>query len=120
MSYLSKEGEVQSMIGQGQILDAFDKYYADNVVMIEATGDVFEGKAKNREREEQFVASVAEIHGGGITGMTSNEDDGITMAEVWMDVTFNDGTRTKMEQVSVKQWEGDQIVKERFYYNMPG
>ncbi len=120
MSYLDKEKEVQSMIGQGQILEAFDKFYADDVVMIEATGDVFEGKAKNREREEQFVDSVAEIHGGGVTGMTSNEDDGVSMAEVWMDVTFKDGNRMKMEQVSVKQWDGDKIVKERFYYNMPG
>ena len=28
--------------------------------------------------------------------------------------------RMKMGQVFVKKWEGDQIVYERFYYNIPG
>lgn len=120
MSYLDKEKEVQSMIGQGQLLEAFDKFYADNVVMEEANGEAFEGKSANRKREEEFLASLSEMHGGGVKSMTSNEEDGTTMAEVWMDATFKDGNRIKMEQVSVKKWEGDQIVHERFYYNMPG
>ena len=78
------------------------------------------GKDDNRKREEQFVASVKEVHGGGVTGITSNEEECITMAETWMDVTFQDGNRMKLEQASVKKWEGDQIVNERFYYNVPG
>ena len=120
MTYLDKEKEVQSMIGQGQLLEAFDKFYADSVVMEEATGETFEGKAANRKREEQFLESLVEMHGGGVTAMTANEDDGVTMAEVWMDATFKDGNRMKMEQVSVKKWEGDHIVHEKFYYNVPG
>lgn len=37
------------MTGAGQMLEAFDKYYHENVVMIEATGDVRKSKATNRE-----------------------------------------------------------------------
>ena len=66
------------------------------------------------------MASVKEIHGGGIEGITSNEDDGITMVESWMDLSFQDGSRMKMEQVAVQKWQAGQIVKERFYYNIPG
>jgi len=120
MSYLSKEQEVQSMIAEGKLLEAFEKFYADNVVMVEATGETTEGKDANRKREEQFVSGLAEMHGGGVKSMTSNEDDGVTMAEVWMDASFKDGNRVKMEQVSVKKWEDNKIVHERFYYNMPG
>ena len=29
------------------------------------------------------------------------------------------GPRVKMEQVAVKQWEGNHVIHERFYYN-PG
>ena len=47
------------------------------------------------------------------------EEDKITMSESWMDVTFKDGNRIRMEEVAVQHWEGDQIIKERFYYN-PG
>ena len=33
MTYLEKAQDIYNMLGQGQLLDAFDKYYADNVVM---------------------------------------------------------------------------------------
>ncbi len=120
MSYLEKEQELQSMVGQGQMLEAFEKFYAENVVMEEPMSGRTEGKKANWERETQWMENLAEMHGGGVTGITSNEDDGITMSETWMDATFKDGNRVKMEEVSVKKWEGDQIVHERFYYNLGG
>ncbi len=120
MSYLEKEQELQSMMGQGQMLEAFEKFYAENVVMHEATGEIFEGKDANRKREEEWMAGMSEIHDGGVKAITSNENEGTTMTESWIDVSFKDGSRMKMEEVSSKKWEGDQIVHERFYYNIPG
>ena len=95
--------------------------------MVEPNGDVTKGKDANRKREQEFLVMIKEMHGGGVygitsnedDGVTSNEDDGITMVETWMDVTYQDGNRTKMEEVAVQHWDGDQIIKERFYYNMP-
>lgn len=46
--------------------------------------------------------------------MTANEEKGVTMAEAWMYATFKDGAGL------FEKWEGDQIVYERFYYNIPG
>ncbi len=120
MSYLEKEQNLHAMMGQGQMMEAFEKYYADNVVMVEATGDVFEGKDANRKRGQEFMASIQAMHGGGVGAISSNEAEGITMSESWIDATFEGRGRMKMEEVSVKKWEGDQIVHERFYYNMPG
>lgn len=120
MNYLDKVTEMYNMLGKGKMMEAFEKYYAENVVMIEATGDMREGKDKNREFELQFLDSVKEMHGGGVSSITSNEDAKVTMVESWMDTTFKDGNRMKMEEVAVQYWERDQIVKERFYYNMPG
>lgn len=42
------------------------------------------------------------------------------MIESWFDVTFKGGQRMKMEEVGIQEWKDDQIVNERFYYNMPG
>ena len=120
MSLLEKEQELQQMVGGGQMMEAFEKYYAEQVVMVEPMSGTTEGKDANRKREEQWVEMVAEVHGGGVTGITSNEDAGITMTESWMEATFKDGNRSKMEEVSVKKWENGQIVHERFYYNMGG
>ncbi|MBT34408.1 MAG: hypothetical protein CMO01_32485 [Thalassobius sp.] len=119
MSYLDKAKELYSMIEQGQIMDAFEKFYHDDIEMIEATGEVRKGKDYNREFEIKFMESVQDIHGSGTGAITANEDDKTTMVSSWMDVTFKDGNRVKMEQVAVQNWQGEQIIKERFYYN-PG
>lgn len=88
--------------------------------MIEATGEKREGKAVNREAEKKFLASVQEWHGGGVVAIGSNEAEGVTMVETWMDVTFQGGNRIKSEQIARQTWQGDQIIEERFYYNVPG
>lgn len=119
MSYLQKETDLQNMVNSGQLMEAFEKYYADDVTLVEATGEKFEGKEACRTHEHEFLGKVGEFHGAGVNKITSNEDDGTTMSEVWMDVTFKGGPRVKLEQVCVKKWEGDQVAEERFYYN-PG
>ena len=119
MSYLQQVKDMYAMSGQGQMLEAFEKYYHDDVVMVEATGEVREGKDVNREFEKNWVASIKEMHGGGVTAVASDEAAGITMVETWMEATFQDGSRMKMEEVAVQKWQGDKIIHERFYYNMP-
>mgnify|MGYP001802687050 CR=1 FL=1 len=117
MSYQEKIQEMYQMIGEGQMLEAFDRFYHENIEMVEATGEVRSGKAFNRQFEEKWMASIQEFHGGGYNAITSNEDAKTTMVEAWSDVTFKDGNRMKLEEVAVQTWEGDQIVRERFYYN---
>jgi len=116
MSYLEKTLDIYSMMNEGKLLEAFDKYYHNDVVMQEAGQEPRVGKVVNRAYEENFVGMVQEIHGGGINAITSDEEKGIVMIENWMDMTFKDGNRVKMEQVNVQKWEGDQIVHEKFYH----
>lgn len=115
MTYLEKAQDIYNMIGQGQLLEAFDKYYADGVVMTEPMG-TREGKVACREYEVQFLNNVQEVHGLEVPHIGSNEETATTFVESVLDITFKDGNRVKMEQTSVQQWEGDQIVHERFYY----
>ena len=119
MTYKEKAQQLYAMIGQGQAMEAFEKYYDENVEMIEATGDHRKGKETNRKFEQEFFAGVKDIHGGGTNAITSDESEGVTMVESWMDVTFKDGNRIKMEEIARQKWKGDKIVEERFYYNAP-
>lgn len=115
MSYLEKITDVYNHIAQGTAMDAFEKYYGDNVDMILEDGTVVSGKDANRDRENEFFASVENFHGMEVTAITANEEEGTTAVESWMDVTFKGGNRIKIEQVATQKWEGDVIVKERFY-----
>lgn len=116
MSYLDKITDIYDQIAQGAAMDAFEEYYADDVTMILEDGTPVEGKDANREREKEFFGSVEEFHGIEVSGITSNEEDGITSVESTMTVTFK-GTDGPMdiEQVAVQHWDGDKIATERFY-----
>lgn len=118
MSYLERETELQTMVNTGQLMEAFEKFYAEDVVLEEPSGEKFEGKEAARAHEVEFLGKVQEFHGAGIKKITANESDATTMAEVWMEVTFKGmDAPIKLEQVAVKQWEGDQVKHERFYFN---
>ena len=76
-----------------------------------------EGKDACRDYEEQFVNNVEAFHGMEIKAMSEDSEKSKVFVEIEMDITFKGGNRVKMEQVAVQQWEDDQIVHERFYYN---
>lgn len=119
MSYLDKATDIYNMVNSGQLMEAFEKYYHEDVVMVEATGEKREGKDANRKAEQDFLASVKEFHGAGVRSVASNENDAVTTVEAWMEVTFQNAPGPiMMEQVTVQRWQGDQIIHERFYYNM--
>ena len=115
MSVKEKIEDVYQHVQNGTALDAFEKYYADNVTMILEDGTAVEGKDANRKRENEFFDSVESFNGMEVVGITANEETGKTSVESWMDVTFNGGNRMKLEQVATQDWEDSKIVRERFY-----
>ncbi len=115
MTYKERAQDIYNKLGQGQLLEAFDHYYGENVVMTEPRG-TREGKATCRDYEVQFLNNVQEFHNLEVKSITSDEEAKVTTVESAMDVTFKDGNRVNMEQVAVQRWEGDHIVHERFYY----
>ena len=107
--------KLNQQILAGDILGAFDAYYAEDVVMQENGGAPTVGKAANRTREEQFVGSIEQFHGAKLVGEAVNGDR--SYSEWWMDITFKGGVRKVMEQVSVREWKAGKVAVERFYYD---
>lgn len=119
MSYYEKARDIYDMTSQGKLLDAFEKYYHTDVTMVEATGETRKGKEANRKFQREFMDMIKAVNGSGVRSIASDEKEGTTMVEAWMDVTMKDGKRNMMEEVAVQKWKGDQIIYERFYYNTP-
>ncbi len=108
------DAELNRMVLEGRILDAFDHFYADDVVMQENAATPVVGKPANRERERQFVESIEQFHGARVLGSAAAGDT--SYSEWVMDVTLKSGIRIKMEQVAVRRWHNGQVRQERFYY----
>ena len=110
------ENEVNSSIPTGKAMEAFEKFYADDVVMQENSDEPFVGKDVNRKRELEFFGSVEEFHGAKVVSSAVNEEAGVGFSEWVYDVTFKSGGRVKMEQTAVRYWKDGKVVKERFYH----
>ena len=116
MSLKANVDALNSMILQGQILEAFDKYYADDVVMQENDGEERVGKAVCRGFEEAFVSGLTEFRGAAVKSVAVDEENEVAMVEWFFDYSHKDwGDRTG-HQVARQQWKDGQIVHERFYY----
>jgi len=106
--------ELNAMVLSGKALEAFDAFYADDVVMQENDGEARVGKAPNREYEEGFFASIAEVHEFALH--SSAVSDSVSFSDWTFDITFQDGKRVKMNQVAKREWKDGKVVGERFFY----
>lgn len=109
------ERALNSQIAAGDILGAFETYYDENVSMQENSEPPCVGKAANRKREEQFVASVRQVHEIRLLG--SAVGDGASYSEWRFDITFTSGQRAAWEQAVARRWKNGKVTNERFYYN---
>jgi ketosteroid isomerase-like protein len=115
MSDIAKlDQQLNHMILTGQALDAFEQFYADDVVMQEPNA-VREGKEENRQYEQQFFSSIEEFHRGELLSAAVGDDT--SFSEWVMEVTFKGGNRVRMEQAARRTWKDGKVVHERFYYN---
>ena len=118
MTHLELAQKLCAMIGEGKLHEAVDELYADDVEIIEANGDTFKGAETQKGRINEWQAGLDGFHGGGVYAITSNEEDGITMVESYVDVTFKGAPgQMRFEEVAVQTWKDGRIVRERFYYN---
>ncbi len=107
--------QVNEMVLTGKAMDAFEKFYAEDVVMQENSEEPRVGKALNRKFEQEFFATIAEWHDGKLVASAINGDT--SFSEWYMDISFKNGFRYKSAQVAVRKWKDGKIVHERFYYN---
>jgi SnoaL-like domain len=107
--------ELNQMILDGKILDAFEKFYADDVVMQDNDYPQRVGKDENRKFEESFVSSLTEFRGARVENVIIS--DGIAVVEWWFDYTHKEYGVRNYKQIAVQRWKDGKIVEEKFYYN---
>ena len=115
MTYYQRAKDLFKMIEEGKLLEALDNYYHVNVIIINDEGKERNGKEEAREYDTRLIKEIEEVLGGGVVTITSDEERGITMVEFWTELKFKNGYKKKIEEVAVQYWEGELIVREKFY-----
>ncbi|MGL1887926.1 MAG: ester cyclase [Reichenbachiella sp.] len=114
-SLKSKVNELNTMILNGQVLEAFEKFYADNVTMQENENPVSIGKDACRVNEEAFVNGITEFRRAEVKNVIVS--DQLTVVAWDFDFTHKDWGVRNYTQIAVQRWQDGLIVNEKFYYN---
>lgn len=102
-------------IKDGKFLEAFEKFYAENVDMAENQQPSTVGKAANREREAAWWATVQEVHAYDAASVLI---DGPKVTINWqVDYTDTNNQRLSWSQYAIQEWGNGLIVSERFVYD---
>ncbi|KAN0029380.1 hypothetical protein ACTFIV_011271 [Dictyostelium citrinum] len=99
-------------IQDNRILEVFDKFYHEDVIMYEkgdSTNRV--GKSANRKAEESFVKN-ATIHEAKLLKLLVDGEN--TAYQMYMDFTYGEH-HIKKDQWAVQQWSNGLVIKEEFY-----
>ncbi len=94
--------QLVEQVQKGQVLMAFEEFYADEVMMQENSNPATVGKEVNRHREEQFVGSIEEVHENRAASVIVDGDEAVIH---WiLDFTNQDGARLRMDQLAHQVW----------------
>ena len=111
---LEKIDDLNDLVLQGKALEAFEKYYHDEVIMQENESSPTIGKEANRQREKEFFSSITEFRTAQPLKITVGE--GVSMVQWHYDYTHRDWGVRNYSQVSVQEWKDGKIIKEQFFY----
>ena len=111
---LEKVTELNDTILQGKVMEAFEKYYHQDVSMQENEQPATVGKEANRIREEEFAEALVEFRAAKVLKVAVGEN--ISMVEWHFDYTHREWGVRNYTQISVQEWKDGQIIREKFYY----
>ena len=105
--------DLDAMIGKGEMVEATEKFYADNCVYQEGNQPPRPGgKAAHKEYLTGFFKTVKAVN--ALTLHSQTVGDGVTMSEWTFDLTTDKGP-ILWNEVLRRRWENGKVVSERFY-----
>jgi len=107
------EDLIAKVVG-GKALEAFDKYYADDVEMQENEQSPRVGKAACRAFEEDFFSKIKAVRTNVCDGYVISGGQAYIVYR--MDVDHADMGAMKMSEVAIQQWSNGKVVREKFVY----
>ena len=107
--------EINEAILTGKALEAFEKFYAPDVVMQENDNEPTYGKLANLHRQQEFFQNVTAFHGAEVKSVTLADNRSIV--EWFLHYEHKQWGERKFHQVAVQQWQDEKIIHEKFYYS---
>jgi len=105
------------LLREGKIMEAFEKYYGEEVITQVNGNAPINGKDANRKREMIFLQEIEKLNSAEIKSVTfGGVDDNVSMTEWAINIENKGGEQKAIHRVNVQHWKDDKIVNERLYF----
>jgi len=98
----------------GNALDAFDRYYADDVTMQENQQPPRVGKAGCRAFEVDFLSKIKTVRTYVCDGFVISGNKAFIVYRI--DADHAEWGTLNMSEVAIQKWSDGKVVRERFVY----
>ena len=106
---------IRRLIESGNLMAAYERYYADDVVVKSNDDPPMRGKKENIAAHGEFF-KMAKTFQCRVKSALAGED--VSMIELEYEVTDLAGNEHRFSAVAVHDWRRGAIVAERFYKNL--
>ena len=107
------EDLIAKVVG-GKALEAFDRYYADDVTMQENEQAPRVGKAACRAFEADFLSKIKAVRTYVCDGYVISGNKAFIVYRI--DADHADWGPMKMSEVAIQEWSNGKVVREKFVY----
>jgi ketosteroid isomerase-like protein len=109
--------KLNALIKDGKILEAFENYYSDDVIIQVNGNPPITGKVQIRKREMIFLQEIEKLNSADIKSVTfGGIDDNVSMTEWAINIENKDGEKKIIYRVNVLHWKDDKIINEKLYF----
>lgn len=104
--------ELIAIVAEGKPMEAFEKFYHDNLEKTDLDGVLIKGKEKNAEIGLTLLSKVSNVRDFTAVGKIVKGNRSFL---VWsLDFDHADNGQVKVIQVAIQDWEHGKIIRERF------
>jgi Cu/Ag efflux protein CusF len=102
-----------AMVKQGQVVEATDKFFAENAKTIDYTGAKTNNKAEMLEKMRGFVGGIKAVN--GITLHHEALNGNVSFAEFTFDFDMQDGSKIYWHEILRTVWQDGMIIEEQYF-----
>ena len=108
--------EFIAVVESGDHAGAIERYYTEDASMQENASPPRVGRDVLVERERGVLAMMSQVYSKAISSVVERD----RVAIHWIfELTDKAGKVRRVDEVSLQEWGGDKIFRERFFYEPP-
>ena len=107
--------EMDAMVSQGQIVNAVERFFANNAKTQDFDGTITNTKVEMLDKMTGFVGGIKAVN--GITLHQAAIEGDVSLSEYTFDFDMKDGSHILWHEIIRRQWKDGKVIDEQYFKN---